>query len=247
MKTTARTLLLLIAMLASIATATAQTQSYRLKVGPFDRLKITDNVNVVYHCAPDSAGYVTWHGDKEFADAFIFTNNKGQLRVQVSTDDVDMPGLPTLHIYSDFLTEVENFSDFNTTVNAPAPSPQFKAIQIGNGTITVNDLRATKVTAAITTGNGTVTLSGTCQEATLRMVGTGVIAADRLRAGTVNCRILGSGTIGCSPSATLNVKGIGSTKIYYTGNPTVKKSGGGKLFQLRQETPGGPTDTIPEE
>lgn len=64
------------------------------------------------------------------------------------------------------------------------------------------------------------------------MVGTGTISADRLEADVVQCKILGSGSIGCWPLQKLNVRGIGSTKVYYKGDPQVKKSGGGKLYPL---------------
>lgn len=239
--------LLLLLLVGAVGAATAQMQDYKLKVGAFDKLKVTDNVNVVYRCVPDSAGFVTYRGDKEFADAFILSVNKGTLQVQVSTEDVDMPGLPVLNVYSDFLTEVKNSSDFTVTVLSPAPSPEFTAIQVGNGSIVVDDVQSTKVTASLRTGNGTINISGTCEEASLGMLGTGQIAADMLKAGNVSCKIMGSGVIGCYPTAKLDVKGIGSTKIYYKGSPVVKKSGGGKLFQLRLDPGSEHQDTIPED
>ena len=69
----------------------------------------------------------------------------------------------------------------------------------------------------------------------LKMVGTGTINADGLKTELVNCKIMGSGTIGCWPLSRLDVRGIGSTKIYYKGAPEIKKVGGGKLFPLTDE------------
>lgn len=222
-------------MCLALAVATLQareTEIYRVEVGQFDKVKVIDNVNVVYRCRPDSSGWVQYRGTKEFADAFIITPKDGTLKIQVSTEDVGHPELPTLYVYSDFLTSVENSSAFDLLVENPAACAEFSAKEIGNGRIAVENLRANLVKASITTGNGTVSISGKCRKAELKMLGTGVISADRLEAETVDCRILGGGSIGCWPEDKLNVKGIGSTKIYYKGDPDIRKSGGGKLFPL---------------
>ncbi|MBD5358163.1 MAG: hypothetical protein HDR88_14410 [Bacteroides sp.] len=214
----------------------ADVQNYKVEVGQFDKIKIQDNVNVVYRCLPDSTGFVQYSGDKEFADAFIITpKSDGTLRIQVSTEDVGNPNLPTLYVYSDFLTSVENSSAFTVVIENPAPCAEFKATQIGNGNLAVENVKTNKIIASINTGNGTVNVSGTSQTAVLKMVGTGVISADRLKADDVECKILGSGTIGCYPEMNLSVKGLGSTKIYYKGDPRIKKAGGGKLFPLPVE------------
>lgn len=215
--------------------------TYTVDVGQFDRVKVCDNVNVVYRCLPDSSGFMQYRGDIQFADAFIITSKNGTLKIQVSTEDIGHPDLPVLYIYSDFLTSVENASNFSFTIEDPAPCAEFKATQVGNGTLTVENLKTNKVTASIATGNGTVNLSGKCQNAVLKMVGTGMISADRLEADNVQCKILGSGSIGCDPLVKLSVRGLGSTKIYYKGDPKISKSGGGKLYPLPE---GRPVDTI---
>lgn len=214
----------------------AEVQDYKVEVGQFDKLKILDNVNVVYRCNPDSTGFVQYRGEKEFADAFIITPKPdGTLRIQVSTEDVGHPNLPTLYVYSDFLTSVENSSSFSVLVENPSPCAEFKATQIGNGSVAVENVKTNKMIASLNTGNGTVNVSGTALTAMLKMLGTGIISADRLKADDVQCKILGSGSIGCWPVASLSVKGIGSTKIYYKGDPKIKKSGGGKLFPLPED------------
>ena len=205
---------------------------YVTDVGQFTTLKVQDNVNVVYSCVPDSTAKVAYHGAPEFANAFIITNSGNTLKIQVNTEDVGNPELPTIYIYSDFIKKVENYSDFNITVNNPAPCPDFTAALIGNGSITVNNLKATKVAARITAGNGRITLIGSCDEADFRMAGTGVIQADELRAKSVICKIVGGGTIGCDPAEFLKVGGLGSTRIYYRGNPKIKHTLGGKLIKI---------------
>ena len=231
-------------MALGIFRAGAQVEDYKVEVGQFDKIKVCDNVNVVYRCLPDSSGFIQYRGDRQFADAFIITPKDGNLKIQVSTEDVGHPDLPVLYVYSDFLTSVENASNFTLRIEDPAPCAEFKATQIGNGTLAVENLKANKVTASLATGNGTVNISGSCRDAVLKMVGTGMIAADRLEADNVQCKILGSGSIGCDPGIELSVRGLGSTKIYYKGDPKIKKSGGGKLYPLPE---GRPLDTVVSE
>lgn len=227
---------------------TERLNEYIFEVGAFHKLRVLDNVNVVYRCVPDSAGFAAYRGEEDFRDAFIFTNNNGTLRVQVTTEDINKPGLPTIYLYSDYLTEAENSSLFTLKIENPAPCAEFKVRQEGNGTIIADGINSTKVTAALATGMGNVIVAGTCSNAELKMVGTGVIQADRLKAQSVKCLIVGSGSIGCWAEDKLSVKGIGSTKIYYKGNPEVKKTGGGKLFPVVGSTPDSATGSdSPEE
>lgn len=219
-------------VMAAVTLRAQGTEQYKVEVGQFDKIRVLDNVNVVYRCVPDSTGWIQYRGAKEFADAFVITPKEGTLKIQVSTEDVGHPDLPTLYVYSDFLTSVENSSSFLLRVENPAPCAEFQVKEIGNGRISVEGLKANVVRATIATGNGQITIGGSCRDAIFKMVGTGVIAADGLKADQVKCSILGGGTIGCWPLDKLTAKGIGSTKIYYKGDPDIKKSGGGKLFPL---------------
>lgn len=224
---------LLVAMIGAFGALGLHADNYSVKVGSFSKLSVIDNVNVVYRSNPDSVGYAWFSGDSRFADAFIFSNKSGTLKIQVNTDDVNNPGLPTVYLSSEFLVEVKNSSAREVLVESLQSSVDFKATLVGNGKIVVNDIKADKVEGTLTTGNGTISLHGQCETAVFKMIGTGIIQADGLRARNIDCQILGGGNIGCWPLDALKVKGIGSTKIYYKGNPqSVKKSGGGKLFQL---------------
>lgn len=209
-----------------------QNERFTIEVGQFDKLKVMDNVNVVYRNLPDSTGFVQFAGSREFAAAFLLSPNEGTLKIQVATESLGNPDLPVLYVYSDFLTSVENASEFTVTVERCAPCAVFNAKQIGNGKIIVEDVKSNTVKGMIATGNGSVNISGRCREAFFNMVGTGMISADRLQAESVNCKILGGGSIGCWPADMLVVKGLGSTKIYYKGSPQIKKTGGGKLIPL---------------
>lgn len=220
-------------ILAIALPAIGQKKTYRLNVGRFDKVNITDNVNVVYKTVADSIGMAVFTGEEQFADAFIFSNNsKGKLTIQVNTDDVNNPDLPTLYIYSDFLTSVENSSNLRATIHHSIPVPAFSVKQIGNGEIIATGVNATNVQADIATGKGTVKISGKCCEATYKMIGTGNIEASEMEATSVKCVILGTGDIYCWPTKELSTKGIGSTKIFYKGSPEITKKGGGHLEKI---------------
>lgn len=206
---------------------------YTLEVGQFTTIQLQDNVNVVYQRSETASGSACWRStNPEFDNAFIVKNSGGTLKIQLNPEDVNKPDLPVIYVYSDFLNKVLNYNDSTITVKSPAPCPSIELSQVGNGHIIVGDVKATEVKAKVTAGMGTITISGTCNQANLRMTGTGVIQADNLRADNVNCKILGSGTIGCWALNTLTVRGIGSTKIYYKGKPEISRKGGGKIIPL---------------
>lgn len=228
-------LLFSIISLACMA-STLRAETYTINTGQFVKIKVTSDVDVVYRCLPDSTGFAQYSTLEGKGDIFFLDVKKdGTLRVQVTDPYWGKSNLPTLYVYSDFLSGVENSSDHNLTVENLAPCPSFSANQIGNGSIIVEDIKCNNVSAAVTTGNGSVNLSGKCVNANFRMVGAGLISADRLQAENVKCSILGTGSIGCWPVDNLTVKGLGSTKIYYKGSPNIKKSGGCKLFELPEE------------
>ena len=198
----------------------------------------------MWRCLPDSAGYIQFYGEERFADAFILTNNgKGTLKVQVSTEDVNDPALPTLYVYSSFLTEVKSNSALSVSAESVPPAADFKVTLIGNGRIDAGGLRCTRVSAKIATGNGVVTLGGECHDASFAMLGTGQIRADELEAQDVSCSIMGTGSIYTWPVEKLSTKGIGSTTIYYRGTPgEIRKRGrrrisGRTLPPWRRHTP----------
>ncbi len=205
---------------------------YYFNMGPFDVLQLQDNVDVVYRCVPDSAGMVTWHGHEDFANAFIISNNGNTLKIQVNTEDLGRPDMPTLYIYSSFLTKVLNYSDSSITAESLAPVPRLEFSQVGNGRISAQGISATDVVAKVTAGMGTIALSGRADRALYRMTGNGTIQADNLESKQVKIKIFGAGTIGCWPVEALISRGIGSTKIYYKGKPEISHKGGGKLIEI---------------
>ena len=210
-------------------------KDFKLPVGQFSKLAVDDNVNVVYIGGDGSPSRVAYEGDQKYSRAFIITHKGDKLRIQVETLFEDDPELPTLYVYTDFLENASLSAESTLTLKSVAPGSNLDLSVMGNGSIISEDIRATKVGASIKSGNGTITVSGHCETANFNMLGNGTIQADRLEAVTVNCKMLGQGSIGCWPTEELKVRGIGSTKIYYKGSPKIDKKGGGKLFPLESD------------
>jgi hypothetical protein len=221
---------------ATVATA-AETSRYELDVKDFTELKVIEGLNVDYKFVPDSAGKAVFTTTPDLASVVMISNNNGKLELQISTDGIDYAGLPTITVYSNFLTRVENSGDSTVRVLSVAATPTFKAKVIGNGKIVVRDITANQLDATLETGNGQLVLYGSCQSAKYSLTGSGSIQADDLKAATVKCRTTGTGTIGCRATEQLTVVGMGSGKVYYAGNPQkiTRRSVGIKLVPLDEE------------
>lgn len=227
---------ILLAIACLLTLNISRGESRVIEIGQFEKLKINGNLSVVYKNLPDSTGLAVFEAPNGSEEIFNFsTKGDGALKVEPSDEKWGQPDLPVVYLYSDFLSSIESYSDRTVNVVSLAPCASFSVNQVGNGTIYVENVKCNNVSAAITTGNGSIYLNGGCINANFRMVGAGLISADRLRADNIKCRILGTGSIGCWPLDNLRITGLGSTKIYYKGKPNIKKTGGGKLFELPEE------------
>jgi len=220
-----------------LAALSVSAKEFSLPVGQFSKLAVDDNVDVIYIGGDGSPSRVRYEGDQKYARAFIITSKGDKLRIQVETEFVADPELPTLYVYSDFLKQASISSESTLKIEQAAPCSEVSLSLMGNGTLVAQNLKSTKVSAAVKSGNGTISIEGHCQDANFTMIGNGTIQADRLEATEVECKILGTGSIGCWPVNELKVRGIGSTKIYYKGDPEIDKKGGGKIFKLEWDQP----------
>jgi len=219
-----------------VAVSAAEPADYKLEVQDFTELKVTDNINVDYHCSSDSAGWVFFTCLPETSSMLLFSNDKSCLHVQVASGDIVPVGLPTLHVYSSSLEKVENASDSTLRVLSNVPVVKFKGSVIGNGTLIVNTVEAGTVEAGINTGKGHVVIvDGKAKSAKLSNVGTGPIEAGGLKARKVKVILLGTGDVDCTATEELSVFGAGSGKVYYDGNPEKVKnrSLGVKAFKVK--------------
>lgn len=216
--------ILAFAVIALLASTAGADELYRLTVGEFSRLKVTDAINVDYRQSADSAGQVVFRADPSIASNIAFTPSGDELKINFTTDTRPRGQVPTVTVYSTFLTQVVNTADSTVRIMTVTPCPSFSAKQEGNGRIVVRNVQATRVSAKLMTGNGQVIVYGKADEASLSMTGTGLIQADGLEAKNVKVSATGTGQVGCWATEELKVSGAGSTKVYYRGTPKVKKS-----------------------
>lgn len=210
--------------------ATSQVERHEFRVGDFSRLTLIDDINVIYRCNSDSAGMAVMTCDKGLLDHMIFNlSDKGRLSIQLDEVIGRMSDLPVITLYSSTLDEVENDGDSTLRVSGLPPLKAFKTRLTDNGKVIVRGLRASQLELHILSGKGKIIAEGTCDDLSLRLVGTGEIQADQVEATNVSCRIIGTGTMGCNVlGGELKVSGSGTGKVYYKGAPskvTVRKLG----------------------
>ena len=225
-----RVLISIILTVSVLLSANAQTKHHVVKVSDFNRLTVIDNINVNYCCNPDSAGLVVFNCSQEIADALIFSySSNGRLSIQMNDDFEKLKNLPVLTLYSSTLEEAENAGDSVLRVSKLPPLKNFKVRLTDNGKVIVRGVRASQLELQILSGKGKIIADGSCDDLSLRLVGTGEIQADKVKATNVSCRIMGTGSMGCDVNGgELKVSGSGTGKVYYKGNPskvTVRKLG----------------------
>ena len=228
---------LFLLVVASLA-ANAQVSRHEINVGDFNRLSLVDNINVEYRCHADSAGIAVLECTPEILQALIFTkNNSGRLSLQIEDIIEKQGGLPSITLYSSSLDEAENGGDSTLRISNLPPMKEFKVRNIDNGKIIVRDVKASKLELQILSGKGKIIANGSCDDLSVKLIGTGEIQADNVAANNVTCRIMGTGNIGCNVlDGELKVSGSGTGKVYYKGNPskvTVRKLGTIKAIPMK--------------
>lgn len=222
--------------LIAVAVGFGQARETVYRVGPFDRISQLGNINIVYRAVEDSIGLAVYRSDRDYSDAIEISNTKGKLNVR-EVKQHSPEEMPVLYVYSDYITQITNEGNATIEADMSITTPTLSLNLVGNGSIICHGVSATEVTASLNTGNGTIVIEGRCEDADFKFTGTGVIQADELRAESVKCYTLGTGSIGCWAVKNLDVRGVGTTKIYYKGNPTVKKVGGANLSPIVDATP----------
>lgn len=215
---------ILSALVLTLCATAAESETYRLNVKDFSELQIVDDINVVHRCSADSAGMAVFTCRPEVVTHLMFTNNdKGKLKIQVNNDDNPVTDLPTVTVYSNFILSVENSGDSTLTIVNPTAGAQLKARIVGNGTVVVSGIHATRVEGSLDTGRGHLVMTGKANTTKLSNIGTGRIEAGGLETDKCSVVILGTGPVDCYVTSELTVKGLGSGKVYVKGNPKVKK------------------------
>lgn len=212
----------LLAFAAVIGMKASEPKPFCVEVQDFGELKVVDGINVVYKCSADSAGYATFTCDPKLSPLIMFSNNKNTLKIELQPDGLPSKGLPTITVYSRFLSKAENSGDSTIRVETPAPSAEIKMVVIGNGTIVAKGLHSTTVNGRVDAGKGHLVLSGTTQWVKLRTFGTGSIEAGDLKAEKGSLTMSGTGSVDCWVTGELTVTGLSTGSVYLKGNPTIK-------------------------
>ncbi len=217
-------IILILSVFAALTANALDVNRYEVKLNDFTELKVNDAVNVIYRSVPDSAGIAVFNCPPALASSIMFSPQGTKLSIQLATNnDVAQKSLPTVTVYSNFITKVENNGDSTVRVFSPKTGPKFKGRLVGNGRLIIRDLDANVVEGSIDTGNGTLVLSGRAPEVKLSNTGAGQLLADDLEAETIKCSLWGTGTVGCHARKLLTVTGAGTGTIYYLGTPEIKK------------------------
>ncbi len=231
---TRATRIFFLALLLAVGIGSASADSNVVNIFPFDKISAKGGVKINYRCVADSAGLAVVESARGAKDVEL-NIKKGELSVKPVRES-DFSEWPEVTVYSAYLTGVSSEDNAHISAQLSTIVPEFSANVTGNGKITVGNLDCTSARASLSTGSGKIIMSGRCINATYTLVGTGSIEASALQAETVKCNVTGTGSIGCDASETLDVRGLGSTRIFYKGQPDIRKTGAAKIFPLSSET-----------
>jgi len=214
-----------------VAMACNAQSAYEITADRFFELKVDGLLNVDCIHNPDSAGIVRISASDQSQLSWVEAKSGGdklQLRLVLPDDvrDGSKPiptDLPRVRVYSNYLTKVENDGDSTVRVLTAADVPEFSARLIGNGRLSIRGINAEKVKATLFSGRGIIVLNGTAGHATYNLTGVGTIEADGLTCEEARVRLTGTGAIGVHATKTLTISGSGSGTIYSRGAPEVKK------------------------
>ena len=226
------TLILLTLILLTLAAITASAETQTLKVDRFQKIRVIGplNVDCVYH--PDSVGYITVNAKNASNISWVEASTSGnKLKLQLRLPDEMRqglvpvePDLPSVRVYTNYLTYVSNEGDSIVRVITSTNVPSFTARLIGNGYMSVRGIDTEKLKVELITGNGTLAVKGKADEETILLAGVGTIEADGVESRTAKARLTGSGTIGVYATEKLKISGAGSGTIYIKGAPEITRN-----------------------
>lgn len=206
-----------------------------LKTQDFQQLKVRGHLNVEYVSSADSAGLILISGPVEEYLSRVEASGSGRkltLNLQMSDVETTPANLPSVRVYSSYLTKVENDGDSTVVVNSPAAGARFSATVTGNGRISVRDIKAGEVKINVNAGHGIAAVSGDCNKAVFNVNGAGVVQADALRATEADIWAAGTGNIGVWAVKNLKIKGLGSGTIFIKGTPHITQKNFGLKIQM---------------
>lgn len=217
----------ILAPILAIASLFVSAEVTTMKVAPFQHLKVSSSFNVdCIHC-PDSVGYLLVNAPDSTQTSWVEADTKGDklvLKLAIPEDyQGSMENLPAMTVYTNYLVKVENEGDSTVRVLTATDVPQFEARIIGNGRLSVRGITTDKLKAVVFAGRGVMALNGKALKATYSLTGVGTIEADGVVCNEANVRLTGTGTIGVNATEKLTIGGSGSGNVFYRGTPEIKK------------------------
>lgn len=209
--------------------ATAETR--RFKVDRFQKVNVNGPLNVDCVYSPDSVGIVIVDATTPEQISWVEATTRGdELKLRLILPD-DMrsgltpvaPGLPSVKVYTNYLTSVENDGDSTLRVLTAVNVPSFNARLMGNGRLSVRGISADKLKAVLFSGRGIMVLHGQADRATYALTGVGTIEADGVTCREAKVRLNGTGSIGVHATQKLTLSGSGPGTVYSKGTPEIKK------------------------
>lgn len=197
-----------------------------MRVDTFQKLKVSNSLNVdCIHC-PDSVGYIVINSTHREHTSWVEAQIKGDklmLRLAIPGKYTgNKTNLPHVTLYTNNLTHIENEGDSTVRVFKSNKETALEARVYGNGRISLRDVKAEKVKASVFAGNGTIALNGKAINSTYAITGDGTIEADGLECKEANIKLTGNGTIGVNATEKIAVRGSGYGHIYYYGSPQLE-------------------------
>ncbi len=220
----AAALLLVVALCAA-----AETEV--LKVDRFQQIRVIGPVNVDCIYKPDSVGYIQVNSPEKNQISWIEASTKGnKLKIQLRLPDemrqglTPIPaGLPSVRIYTNYLTGVSNEGDSIVRVITSTNVPNFTAMLMGNGYLSIRGIDTEKLSVELVSGSGTLAIKGRANTESVKLAGVGTIEADGVEAEEAKVVLVGTGNVGVWAKNKLTIRGTGSGTVYVKGTPEISK------------------------
>lgn len=217
-------------ILAAMLIVGLHAAGQRADMGFFNRIKLHTDINIMCKASADSIGWITYEGIEDGNDDVVAVVNNKAMTIYKKEAAEELPD--TVYVFYPELRSVENAYEATLAIDSLHTENKFKAVLQGNGKITIGYLQAKEAELAVVTGNGVITVDrGNCHKVKARIVGTGQINMSGLISEETSLRCLGTGAIDCPQTNVVRVKGLGATRIYYTGNPKIKRRGNARILK----------------
>lgn len=204
----------------------------RADMGFFNRIRLHTDINIRCKASNDSIGWISYDGLGCGNDAVVAVVNNDVMTIYHK--EVAKEELPdTVYVFFPQLVSVANAYNATLAIDSLCTENKFKAELQGNGQITIGNLHAKEAELTVLTGNGIITVKqGNCNKIKARIVGTGQINMSGLISDETMLRCFGTGSIDCPQAQNIKIRGLGTTKIYYTGNPKIKRKGNARIIKV---------------